>query len=589
MKISSAPYFADWLAISLRWTFVVGWMLVRSADLFGPQEWPMGGVLAWNLAMVALAVLNARLPYHRYLNVAADLLLAGTVFWRSGGISGYSPGIALLPILTGAVYFELVGAVMAAAAMAAMSVAGEWTRLTTQPAVAGAWFGALAVAGGAVGSGMTVVVRLLRARRQRGVAAEETRHKAENDRLRAIYDLTSAMTSSLSTQRVLDAALDLGSSALDPSLGPDSPNPLVGVVLLFQGGKLGVSAHRGFTGADSRIVFPAEAGILKKMFDEGEGVHSPDVAADPELGRAIALRSCKSVYCCPLRTGYNVYGALLFAHPLRDYFTPVRRDLLDIISRQSAIAIQNARLYQDLVEEKERLVEVHEEARKKLARDLHDGPTQSVAAMAMRISMVHRLLESDPGRASTELAKISDLADRAGKEIRHTLFTLRPLVLESRGLIAAVNSIAEKMRDTFEQTVHVEMDESLAEQLEPARQSLVFYIIEEAMTNARKHAKAHSIWVRLHSHGPSIALLEIADDGSGFDVGSIDEIYDRRSSLGLVNLRERTELVDGVLEIRSVIGEGTKIQILLPLSRGATERLHPVAAGEDAGRQDGQR
>ncbi|MCK7522147.1 MAG: GAF domain-containing protein [Ignavibacteriales bacterium] len=126
----------------------------------------------------------------------------------------------------------------------------------------------------------------------------------------------------------------------------------------------------------------------RRCFDDGEPVFTQDVGYDPELGRIVALRSCSSAYCFPLRSGFNVYGAMLFAHPDPNYFTPERRGLLDIIGRQAVIAVQNARLYQDLVEEKERMVEVQEEARKKLARDLHDGPTQSVAAMAMRINLV---------------------------------------------------------------------------------------------------------------------------------------------------------------------------------------------------------
>jgi signal transduction histidine kinase len=225
------------------------------------------------------------------------------------------------------------------------------------------------------------------------------------------------------------------------------------------------------------------------------------------------------------------------------------------------------------VEEKERMVEVHEEARKKLARDLHDGPTQSVAAMAMRISMVQHMLETDVVGASAELAKIAELAERAGKEIRHTLFTLRPLILESQGLAAAVQSIAEKMRDTFDQNVIVDMDERITRELEAGKQGLLFYIIEEAMTNARKHANAPNIWVRLRPHHRGIALLQVQDDGIGFDLAGITQTYDKRSSLGLINLRERAELVSGVLDIQSTPGRGTTISVYIPLTREATDRL----------------
>ena len=146
---------------------------------------------------------------------------------------------------------------------------------------------------------------------------------------------------------------------------------------------------------------------------------------------------------------------MLFAHPDPQYFNRDRCGLLDIIGRQSVIALQNAKLYQDLVEEKERMVEVQEEARKKLARDLHDGPTQSVAAMAMRVNLARRMMAKDIKEATKELVKIEELAHRTTKEIRHMLFTLRPLVLENQGLTAALEQLAEKMKETHEQNLAV--------------------------------------------------------------------------------------------------------------------------------------
>ena len=149
---------------------------------------------------------------------------------------------------------------------------------------------------------------------------------------------------------------------------------------------------------------------------------------------------------------------LLYAHPNEKYFTPERREIFDIIGNQAVVAIQNARLYRDLELEKERMMEIQEEARKKLARDLHDGPTQSVSALAMRANYVRRLMDRDPKVAAEELYKIEDMARQTTKEIRHMLFTLRPLVLESQGLIAALESMAEKMRDTYEQEVIIDAD-----------------------------------------------------------------------------------------------------------------------------------
>jgi signal transduction histidine kinase len=325
-----------------------------------------------------------------------------------------------------------------------------------------------------------------------------------------------------------------------------------------------------------RVTFEGAEGILKRVFDEGEPIVTMDIGYDPELGRVIALRNCTSAYCFPLRSGFNVYGALLFAHPDPNYFSPDRRALLDIIGRQSVIAIQNARLYQDLVEEKERMVEVHEEARKKLARDLHDGPTQSVAAMAMRINLARRMLSKDTDAAREEMVRLEDLAHRTTKEIRHMLFTLRPLILESQGLTAALQSMADKMLETYTQKVTVSVDERVSSQLEMGKQGVIFYIIEEAVNNARKHAHASTIDVKLKQVEPGLGLLEVSDDGVGFDVKSVTQAYDKRSSssLGMVNLRERAELVNGLLQIDSTPGRGTKISVFIPMTEEAADRLH---------------
>jgi signal transduction histidine kinase len=188
---------------------------------------------------------------------------------------------------------------------------------------------------------------------------------------------------------------------------------------------------------------------------------------------------------------------LVFGHPDAGYFTPDRREVLDILGQQTVIAIQNARLYQDLAKERDRIIEVQEEARKKLARDLHDGPTQSVAAIAMRVNMAQRTMVKDPKAAYEELSRIEELARRATKEIRHMLFTLRPLVLESQGLVVALQAMADKMKETYSQNVLVNVDEGLLDQLEMTKQGVVFYIVEEAVNNARKHAKAAHIGVRL--------------------------------------------------------------------------------------------
>ncbi len=309
----------------------------------------------------------------------------------------------------------------------------------------------------------------------------------ERERLRAIYNLIGALTSTLNYQRVLEIALDLSNSALNPSNAPE--DRLVSAVLLFSKNttsrtELSVGSARRFTPTDMRIALPGRGGLIGRVIEVGTPQILKTIPKDPELSRIVALRACNAAYCLPLRAGLDTYGVLLFAHPSSDFFTTSRRELLDIIVSQAVIAIQNARLYSDLEQEKERMMEIQEEARKKLARDLHDGPTQSVAAIAMRVNFARRLLDRDLQGAADELYKVEDLARRTTQEIRHMLFTLRPLVLESQGLVAALEAMAEKMHDTYNQNVLIEAEQSVVPKLEMSKQAVIFYIAEEAVNNS---------------------------------------------------------------------------------------------------------
>ena len=153
------------------------------------------------------------------------------------------------------------------------------------------------------------------------------------------------------------------------------------------------------------------------------------------------------------------------------------------------------------------------------------------------------------------------------------LFTLRPLELESQGLIGALKAMAEKTHETFDQNVIVEAEESAIAQLEMSRQTIIFYIAEEAINNAYKHAQAQHIWVRMKDVDKDIVLLEVQDDGVGFDKTAVESSTEQRGSLGLKNMHERAELVNGIFRLDSAVGKGTTVRVIIPLSDEATERL----------------
>jgi signal transduction histidine kinase len=574
MRTFDSPYTADWFVISLRWITLLGLLvsLALGGGLAIGTVWPIILLVLWNVGMTFMAALNVRLTNHRQVSLGMDFLLTSIFFFLQGGVTGPAGWVSILPILTASVYFELWGALGVSILFALIQFGGAWVRdrLLTNPLPI-VFSVATTLVLGFLGRRLVIYLRKMR---QEHLQQEEHKWHIESERMRAIYELTSTLTATLSYKRVLDSALDMGYTALNPDPQEGDNENLVSAVLLFKGDMLRIGSARRFTNADQKVSLLGAEGLLKKVFDGGEPVLSLDIGYDPELSRIIALRSCTSAYCFPLRSGFNVYGVMLFAHPDPHYFNADRVNMLDIIGRQAVVAIQNARLYQDLVEEKNRMVEVHEEARKKLARDLHDGPTQSVAAMAMRINLARRMMERNAPGAAEELVKIENLAQRTTKEIRHMLFTLRPLILESQGLGAALQAMAEKVRETFSQNVVINIEPKLSEQLEMGKQGVIFYIIEEAVNNARKHANAPTIWVRFNQLEPGIAILEIVDDGIGFDVKAVDKAYDKRGSLGMVNLRERTELVNGLLNIESASGKGTRVQVYIPMTEEAADRLH---------------
>ncbi|MDX9991355.1 MAG: histidine kinase [Anaerolineales bacterium] len=581
MYKSDSPFVADWFVISLRWLVLLG-VIVSLSISDGLKSWGnsvLGLLVLWNILLTWLAGLNRRLPNHRIISVMIDLTVSALFFFLQGGISGPAAWIGVLPILSAALYFDLRGALLTSLAIIILHtidafLAGLgwfWYVFPSLEALAvGVFFGYIS----------QQMIRQLRLMRIKQIEDRERQQHIQTDRMQAIYKLSSTLTATLSYKRVLDMALEISTSALHVDNFEQDTTPkddrLISCVLLFDGQELVVGSARRLPQADLRMTFPAKNGLLHRVVEDGENVVTSGVQNDPELKRLIGLNNCESIYCLSLRTGFNVYGVLLFGHPDPNYFSTDRCEVLDIIGRQATIAIQNARLYQDLADEKERMAEAQEEARKKLARDLHDGPTQSVAAIAMRVNLARRMLERNQGDAVEELVKIEDLARRTTKEIRHMLFTLRPLVLESQGLNAALEQMAEKMKETFGQQVVVQVDEKLADDIEMGKKGIIFYLAEEAVNNARKHAQSPNIYVRLRTvkNESEIAWLQIADEGQGFDVEAITKSYDKRGSLGMVNLRERTELVNGLLHIDSAPGKGTRVNVYIPLSEEAADKLH---------------
>lgn len=390
-----------------------------------------------------------------------------------------------------------------------------------------------------------------------------------HERTVAITEMAQALNASLDYERVLDTALTVGRLALR-----DKYAGFLALVLLYrpEDRMLFTITGRGMARVDEGRIIRGRDGIVAETLRVCEPLFTGSVRHDAELGKFLTLNRTKSAVCVPLRAGYDNYGVMIFASNEPNAFNESYKTFLTAIGIQTTIALQNAVLYQDLANEKEHILEVEEEARKKLARDLHDGPTQTISAIAMRMGIIQKMMDKQPDKVPDELRKVEELARRTTSEIRHMMFTLRPLALESQGLNAALEQLAEKVDAIYDQKVEVIVSPQAEEVLTSQQGGALFYIIEEAINNARKHAKADVIRVRV-SRYDNVVLTEIIDNGVGFDVQAVQDNYEGRTSLGMVNLRERTDMINGRLTIESAIGQGTTISVLVPITDVSASQL----------------
>ena len=391
--------------------------------------------------------------------------------------------------------------------------------------------------------------------------AEKVRRK-ERSRANELVRMAVEINSSLNVDEVLDLALDLSARAVISGDGHEHTLRSALLLLTDEGFEVVVSRH--LRPEKQQLVLVTDTGALSRALVRGDSLLARHPDQDPDLKQLSGLWECCEVFVAPLTFQFEIYGILLYGHPILHFFNEERRDLLNSIAQQVSVALHNARLYESLETEKKRISELEVEAQKKLARDLHDGPIQTIAAITMRVNFIRRLMERNPEEASQELMRVEDMARQTTREIRHMLFTIRPLILERSGLIAALNQLADKEYEIHHQNVLIESDPELPQELDLGKQGVLFYIAEEAVNNARKHAEAAHIWVRLRREDARF-FIDVEDDGVGFNVGGIDAYYEQRGSLGFVNMRERADLVDGIMHIESAEGEGTRITISVPL------------------------
>ncbi len=265
----------------------------------------------------------------------------------------------------------------------------------------------------------------------------------------------------------------------------------------------------------------------------------------------------------PLMIKERVIGMLSLDHSQPGYYTEQQAHLALAIASQAAIAIENARLY----EQAGQLAALEE--RQKLARELHDSVSQALYGIALGARTARTLLDrgaSTPAVLADPLDYVLSLAEAGLAEMRALIFELRPESLKTEGLVVALNKQIDslRMRHRLEVQAALGNEPDLPLDLKEA----LYRIAQEAMHNIAKHARARRVRVELGAAGPA-AVLTITDDGVGFDTHG-----DFPGHFGLRSMRERAERLGGAFTLDSAPGQGTRLSVRLPSSLSQIEPAH---------------
>jgi signal transduction histidine kinase len=314
---------------------------------------------------------------------------------------------------------------------------------------------------------------------------------------------------------------------------------------------------------------PADRGIAGWVVSHGVPQIVNDVEQDSRWYDAISRETeftNHSLACVPIRVRDRIIGAIQLLNKRNgQHFTEQDVQLLTTLAAHAGIAIENARLYRELKEERDHLLAKETQVRNSIARDLHDGPTQRLSAVLMNIEFIKKLLTAMPERVPDELDTLSDLVGRAITDLRTFLFELRPLGLDTQGLLPTMQRYVARWHDPSGNDTRLRLQApATVPRLSIETEAAVFIIIQEAINNARKHAQTPEIVVYLYVE-ESYLVASVRDRGKGFNVEAIEATSDERGSLGLTSMKERARLINADLRIRSERGKGTMVELRVPL------------------------
>ena len=385
----------------------------------------------------------------------------------------------------------------------------------------------------------------------------ENRVAERTHELAALYEIAGIVSRSLDLKHILNAALNKAMEIMQMEVGTaysfedrDEPDE---EKLLILAAQRGLSAEffqrvgsRRVRGTGIQVAAEAHQPVIWQV------AHYPD----SRIKQALELEGVQQVINVPLFSKGRLVGAFNLGTRHARPVTPEEMSLLSSIGQQIAVAVENARLY-DQAEQSAASAERH-----RLSRELHDSVTQSLYSVTMYAEAAARLLITGDTRTAAEhLRELRDTAQEALREMRLLIFELRPPALAKIGFAAALQARLDSVeaRGGIQTTMQVEGEQN-HEQLSHAAEQELYHIAHEALNNVLKHANAQHVWVHLR-FSEAETLLAIHDDGVGFTPTAAGN-----GGLGLDSLKERAEKIGASLEIGSRPGDGTEIRVAVPAS-----------------------
>ncbi len=215
-----------------------------------------------------------------------------------------------------------------------------------------------------------------------------------------------------------------------------------------------------------------------------------------------------------------------------------------------------------------KIIQVQEEERKRVSREIHDGPAQSFSNILLKIDFCEKLMDKDIERAKEEAQILKDLVRRSTREIRKIIYNLRPMAIDDLGIVPTLRRYV----DDFQTETSIEIDFQASPSFhadDTVLQLALFRIAQEALNNIYRHAQAKKVEMALNQDNRCVSLM-IKDDGVGFNPQDIR--MNKESGFGIINMKERAELLNGNLRIKSDSGEGTFLLIRIPTDGQEEER-----------------